>query len=125
MNRRLRSRRLRSRRLRLPVLRLSTIQELRDLNAPNWLGALWDTRCDILADPDPDSRLRKYRNGGFGDWEDPPDDSLCAGMAEMIIERAFRMTVLAMELQRCNATEFAVWAFDHLVAWRIRCNRND
>lgn len=93
-----------------------TIQALRDLNASNGMDATingmawhegkreptWATMCNILADEDPESRIRRMRHAGVETFEGRKgagDVVILNDMADAIVERMRHMMEIARRLR--------------------------
>lgn len=100
-----------------------TIQALRDLNASNGMDATldgmawhegkreptWATMCNILADDDPESRIRRMRSAGMATFDGRKGAcDVCAlnRMADAIVERMRQMMEIARRL-RYEAADIA------------------
>lgn len=98
------------------MLEQETIQALRDLNASNGMDATingmawhegkrdpsWATLCNILADDDPESRIRRMRAAGVETFEGRKvagDVGLLNDMADAIVERMRQMMEIARRLR--------------------------
>lgn len=98
------------------MLDQDTIQALRDLNASNGmdetLGGMtrhegkreptWATMCNILADEDPESRIRRMRSAGVETFEGRKgagDVAILNDMADAIVEKMRQMMELSRRLR--------------------------
>ena len=98
------------------MIEQETIQALRDLNASNGMDATlggmawhegkreptWATMCNILADDDPESRIRRMRRVGVETFEGRKgagDVGLLNDMADAIVERMRHMMEIARRLR--------------------------
>lgn len=100
----------------------ATIQALRDLNASNGMDATldgmpwrhekratWATMCNIIADDDSESRIRRMRAAGVETFEGRKgagDVGILNDMADVIVEKMRQMMEIARRL-RDEAAEIA------------------